>query len=865
MVAERTPRRTWVLASLIAAALVSSSAAHALAQRPAAPGVVVTGSVQDQTGGVLAGAEVVLADRAGQTLQTTKADSSGVFRFDGVPAGTYDIRAQYEGFRPQSKRVRVGDRPPGPQKLVLAIGGLEERVTVGTGDDGVSTGAGQNRDALVLDKRMLSDLPIFDRDLIAAASRLLDPAALATGGATLVVDGMEARKVGVSKSAIVQIRINQDPYAAEFARPGAGRIEVITKSGASAYHGEFNFTFRDAYLDARNVFAPTKPPEQRRIFDANLSGPIGDGKRSSFLLTVEREELDLQAIVYAQTPTGEVRQVVPTPQRNLSVSGSIDHSLGARNTITLRATYSTESNRNEGVGGTTLPEVGSDSSDQEEQIVYGHRTIFSSHVVNQFRLLIGHDRQPTVSLTPGQRLTVPDAFTSGGAQRDSLETELHFTLNNTVTWTSGKHVVKAGLAIPEWSQRGLNDWTSREGVFSFSSLADYTAGRPYLFVQQQGDGRLSFMQKMVGAFAQDEFAVRPNLSLSFGVRYDWLSFYGDSNNIVPRVSFAWSPRSDARTVIRGGMGMFYDRPEEGPIADVLRSSEGRLFRYVLTDPGYPDPLANGGALAAQPTSLVRFAPDLVIPFSLQFGVGVERQIVKGTTVAVNYTGSRGHQTFRSRDINAPPPPLYLDRPDPEHGVIRQAESAGRTRSDAVTFALRGRVTRFFNGSAQYSVGRLMNNTGGINWMPANNYDMSGEWSRADNDQRRRFDLIGTISPTRWMTIGMSLLVRSGRPYSLTTGRDEYNSGSTKARPPGVPRNSLVGPGSTTLDLRWSHGIPLSKDREEGPKLTVGVDAFNVLNTVNYSGYTGNMSSPFFGQATSAAPARRMQLSVRVEF
>ena len=158
----------------------------------------------------------------------------------------------------------------------------------------------------------------------------------------------------------------------------------------------------------------------------------------------------------------------------------------------------------------------------------------------------------------------------------------------------------------------------------------------------------------------------------------------------------------------------------------------------------------------------------------------------------------------------------------------------------------------------------MNDTNGINSMPPNTYDLSGEWGRANSDQRHRFDLLGSFKPGPWFTLGVVLSVRSGRPYSLVLGRDIYNTGNANARPPGVGRNSLVGPDYTELDLKWSHEVPLRKGDDEGPKLTLGVEAFNVLNRVNYAGYIGNLSSPFFGQAVAAQPPRRFQLSVTFE-
>jgi hypothetical protein len=443
---EKVMARYARVGALAIAVLLGTSAASG--GQPAPPGFQVTGVVQDQTGGVLVGAEVALFTAAGTQQRVARADALGVFRFEGVPAGTYELRAQYEGFKPASVRLRVGPKPPARQKLVLGLANITQEITVGNRPAGVTTGADQNKSAVSVDQKMLADLPIFDRDVVGAASRFLDPNAAATAGTTLVVDGMEARKLGVSASAIQQIKINQDPYAAEFARPGGGRIEVITKAGADAYHGEFNFTFRDAHLDAKNAFAVTRPPEQRRIYEGVFGGPVGSGK-TSFLLSVNREEQDVQAIVNARESAGPIRANVPTPRRNLEVSATLTHPYGKKNTASVRVTYQNESSQNDGVGGTSLPEAAANARDHEEQIIYSHQTVLTSHVINQFRLLLGQDHQSTVSLSQAPRVVVADMFTRGGAQSDTIETERHFTLNETLTWSSRRHLVKGGVNVPD--------------------------------------------------------------------------------------------------------------------------------------------------------------------------------------------------------------------------------------------------------------------------------------------------------------------------------------------------------------------------------------------------------------------------------
>jgi hypothetical protein len=219
---------------------------------------------------------------------------------------------------------------------------------------------------------------------------------------------------------------------------------------------------------------------------------------------------------------------------------------------------------------------------------------------------------------------------------------------------------------------------------------------------------------------QDQVLVRPNLSLAAGLRYDKQNFLGDKNNFAPRLSFAYAPGKQRKTVLRGGAGIFYDRTGILPIGDTLRFDGRRLRQVNLPNPGYPDPLSFGGVFANRPTSVVRFAPDLRSPYTFQFNLGVEHQLTKSLTASANYINTRGIKLFRSRDINAPLPGR-VERPDPVIGVLREIESAGSAQTHMLELMIRGKVTRYFNGTIQYNLGRAYNNTGGINARPANRF------------------------------------------------------------------------------------------------------------------------------------------------
>jgi hypothetical protein len=833
----------------------------------------ISGTVMDPTGAGIPGASISAHRNGGPAIRSTRADSSGTFRLTGLPAGDFDLGVESDGFAPQSLRVSIAGRSPSPIRIALKLAGIRQEVTVSESAAAVSTNASENLDVVTLDRQMLDNLPIFDQNYVGAMSQFLDPGSIGTGGVTLVVDGMEQKNIGVSASAIQQVKINQNPYSAEFSRPGRGRIEIITKPGSQAYHGTFNFVFRDYHLNARDVFAISRPPEQRRIFEGSLLGPLGKGGRNSFQLSANHEEEDLDALVFAYTPTGIVQQNVTAPKRQTEFSAGVTHQFSESHIASFRGNYQDSSDTNQGVGGFVLPEAGFNFENREDQIYYNDSLVISPKLLNQFRILFGRQHTPTTSVSRGPAIVVPGSFTAGGAQADRLQTENHINMNEIVSWTHGKHDIRTGINVPDISRRGLVDLTNRAGTYSFSTLQDYQLRRPYSLVQQQGDGKVIFLETVLGGFFQDEYRMRPNLTLTAGVRYDWQNYLHDNNNLAPRVSFAYAPASNRKTILRGGAGFFYDRTGPGPVFDLERYNGLRLRQIVLSNPAFPA-VSDPATLALQPISLTRLDPTIKMPYTAQFSMGVERKLYKGTTLSATYWATRGVGLFRSRDINAPPPPDYQARPNSGVGVYRRIESSGHLQNDAMEVSFRGQITRYFNGMIQYTLGRAYNDVAGnysggtrstgINSFPANNYDLSGEWARADYDQRHRFNLLGSVHAAKYLEFGIGFFANTGAPYTETTGRDDYHTGYANARPAGVRRNSLQGPGFAELDLRWSHDF-LFKANKEGPRMTTALDAFNVTNQVNYAGFVGNLSSPFFGQAVAAKPSRRLQCTLRFAF
>jgi hypothetical protein len=834
-----------------------------LAGQGATSQIFLSGTLVDPSKSPVPAVQLVLQSNGFGRETTT--GSAGEFRFEGVLPGQYELRATVPGFEPVARKIRIGSRSPQPLTIELRLASLKEVVDVPEQEKVVSTQVSNNADTISVERTMLDNLPFLDLNYLSALGRFLDPSAPGGAGTSIIVDGMEMRNVGVTASAIQEIRINNNPYTVEYPRWSRRRIEVITKSSADAYHGTFNILFRDYRLNARDAFATERPQEQRRIFEGSLFGPVGRSKKTSFLLSAAREEEDLVAVVFARGVQGPINENVPTPQVNSVASLRISHQLSDQQAVFVQYNFQDRWQNNIGVGGTTLAEAGAQLRFREDEFIFNHRAVITPRLLSQFRILVGRYWSPTNSNLDGAKVVVTDAFTGGGAQADRLSTEFHTSITWLLTQTINKHTFKYGINIPDWSRRGLSDRTNQVGTLSFASLADLSANRPFSAVLQRGNPRVVFIEKNVGGFFQDEWQLRPNLSLATGLRYDWQNNFGDGNNFAPRVAIAYAPGKSRKTVIRTGAGFFFDRSGPGPVFDILRFNGTQLRRYVLSGAQIPPDLS-AGSLLYFPTSIHRLNGEIQLPNTMQFSFGMERQLAKKTTLAINYVGTRGVQQLRSRDANAPLPPSFAVRPDSSVNVLREIESAGRIEANALEVTLRGDIAPRVTGMAQYVFGRTMTDTGGVNWFPASSFSPTGEWGRADTDRRHQFNLLGTASLHRWANFGLSVSLLSGIPFNVTTGRDDNNDGMALDRPAGITRNMGAGPGSAIIDLRWYRDFrlyPAKKDKS--PSFTISVDAFNILNRVNYQNFVGALTSPFFGQAVGSLPPRRMQVGGRFQF
>jgi hypothetical protein len=250
---------------------------------------------------------------------------------------------------------------------------------------------------------------------------------------------------------------------------------------------------------------------------------------------------------------------------------------------------------------------------------------------------------------------------------------------------------------------------------------------------------------------------------------------------------------------------------------------------------------------------------------------VERELWGKTQMIVEYQNLRGAHLLRSRNINAPLPETG-QRPDPNFLNVNQVESSGSMRGNALIVTFRGSMGKWIKGMAQYTLSRTTDDTSGRFALPADNYNLRPELGRSDFDQRHRFVYAGTMELPRNIWVGMMLKLASGRPFDITTGLDDNLDTVANDRPLGITRNTGQGPGLTQLDLRFTKLFRaprpfkgFNQSKPESANFAVSIDAFNVLNLTNFSNFVGVQSSPFFGRANSALPARTIQLSFKYKF
>ena len=855
---------------LFALMVMPTLAPRGLAQGTAAP-AKLSGVVRDPTGALVPGAKVQLERAGGVVIGSVTTDSGGRFQLALPLSGDYELLVACPGFSPLDRKLHVAQTPSSPLTLTMALASVADSVTVSASDVDVAA-PDANKDAATITADDVKNLPIFDGDIVAALAPFLDAGVAGEGGTTLMVDGVESSSLAVATSAIQSVTTNEDPYSAEYRQPGRGQVEIITKSTADHFHGEASFTYRNSALNGTNYFATVKPSEDRRLYEGYLTGPIKPLRDTAFLFSMSRKERNVDTQVLATTlPTVMPEQNVPAPTRTTQITMKVSRQYNDHHSAYVLYTFEDDGGVNQNVGALVQASAGYKDNDFDQHLTYHDDLTISPTILNQLTLHYERDYQSDISTNKVPQIIVNGVATFGGAQLDAVYTENNPTITDQVSWSVSKHLpqqMKFGIQLPNLGRRVWEDMTNRQGTYTFASAAAFASGTPSSFSIQQGQSRFTTLFAQPSAFFLNQMQVTSRLTVTPGMRYDFQNTLSNTKDgFLPRLSIAYLADKAHALVVRVGGG-FYIRRVGVNIGQQLARYQFAAERNLLltTNLCYPD-INACNTLANDPPSLFQYQPNLQAPQQGYFGLSVERQVTKNSTVSLGYNGYRGWHALRSVDINAPLPPFTSPvRPNPNFAQVLQLQSQGYQKTDGMNLSYRGRIRNIVSGFLQYTWQHADSNTEFSTFQPQNQYEPNDEWSRTAFDQRQRLSMFATLYPDKPLTLGIGFFNNTPLPYTVTTGTDVYQTGIFNARPAGVPRNSLNGGSFQDVQLRlgYTHKLhPGKKDDESA--LAFSASSFNTLNRVNFETYDGVQGSPDFMQPTTASDPRRIQLQVGYSF
>ncbi len=876
-------RRLYSLLFVVAAVL--ATAAPALARQGTASLRV---TVLDETAAVLPGASVLLIGNDG-VERTLQVDELGIATATGLPPGDYTIGANYPGFRPSTGTLTL-KRGNNQTTITLAVA-MSEEVTV------AETDASERRDNGFTQTLSQAEIDALSDDPDEMADQLAE---MAGPGAQIFVDGFRGGRLP-PKDQIQQIRFRTNSYAAEYHDAGMVRVEVITKPGMGAWRSRVTFGFRDSALSARNAFAEARPLEQVKRVQVSSQGPIVKGKTSVTFSAEGNASYDAQTIV-AATPNGDVRDQVRRPNDVMNVNVRVEQALGAGNALRAEYQRRTQDRRNLGVGDFDLAERSWASDATTDTLRLRNTRVFGKKVFSELKFEFVQTTSENTSSLATPTLRVLDAFTGGGAGQTGVREGQQFVIDQSVDFTLRKHALRAGVLF-EAGQWDSTQQVNANGTYTFSSLADFNAGLARTFTRRVGDPLVSYSQYQLGWYVQDDFRLSKNLQASLGLRQEVQTNLDDKFNLAPRAAVTWTV---AKANVRAGYGIFYDWYESATYEQTVRVDGVRQIDEVILNPTFPVTATSGGTRL--PASRIQAAATLAQPTIHQASIGVDKNLKEWLGVRADYMWTRGYGVLRSVNVNAPVDGV---RPDPTVGNISEISATGRRASDRLSVGVNLRVPqRRIFGNVMYQLGSVRNHADNALSLPADSNDPDADWGPAAQDIRHRLFVMGNFPLPYGLRAGMNMQMSSARPYNITTGLDDNGDTVFNDRPAGVGRNSGRGAGQVTVDLRLTksinlggllsggpEGVPMGSAPPpggaanamqpgvggpgggggDGPRMVIMegsdsryrtdfyVNIQNLFNRTNLNSFSGNELSPFFGTATSAGPARRIEVGATISF
>jgi len=797
-------------------------------------GGTLRGQVTDPSGSAIANATVIVTTPTGGAI-TGATNRDGIYEIKNLAPGKYGVKVISQGFAAfETSNVEVLTGQTQKLDAPLTIEVREEKVTVtDQAAAALDTNPANNAGAIVLQGKDLEALSDDPDDLQSDLQALAGPSAGPNGG-QIYIDGFTGGQLP-PKASIREIRINQNPFSAEYDKLGYGRIEILTKPGTDQWHGQLFLTGTSSAFNARNPFerlpVGTQPPGYESTqFSGNIGGPLS--KKASFFFNYEERNINNLNVVSAQIvdPTTFLitpfSAAVPNPDTRINFSPRLDYQVTQGNTLTLRYQFyrQTQDNAEGSVGGFNLASLGTNTFNSESTLQISDTQTVSPRTINETRFQYIHEiaKQSPVSTSP--TISVSDAFAEGGNSTGTRDdTQNRYELQNITYMALGAHSLKYGARLRSTIDDNSTN-SAFNGEYSFGkrqlpgctptpsnnceitplqayqiTLMGLAQGQTFAQIQAMGGGASFYSLNFnplgqvnasvsyfdAALFVQDDWRIRPNITLSYGLRYETQNNLGDHADFAPRLGLAWGigakGKNSPQTVLRAGSGIFYDRFTEDLVLQQQLQNGLNQQQFLVSNPLFFNPnqtiLPSGfqGSATAPETKFVP-NPNLRTPYIIQTGVTVERQLTKVANVSVTYLNSRGYHQFYTNFINANAPGL-----PPPSEILYQFQSEGIFKQNQliVNTNVRMRAVSLFG---YYVLNYANTDTSGASYIPSDPLDPALDYGRASFDYRNRIFMGGTLNLPRGFRLSPFLIASSGPPFNITTGQDVFGDARFNVRP-----------------------------------------------------------------------------------
>lgn len=887
----------WQRIARLALALAVAGGAGAAALQAQQDGTAtgqVRGVVRDTIGVGIDEAIVTLTD-GNARVWIVLSDPQGRYVVNGLPAGTYAMTVTSPGFADFRSAVDVRGGTPASVIADLKIA-FTESIEVRQ----VLSDPRRNPSTVILSARDIALLPAEETLFLERLAQLAGAAR--SDDVAIYVDGFREYKRVPLRDTIDVIRINSNPFSAEFGDRSARRIEISTKPGADTYHGSARMQFRDSRLNARAPMEPDQAPMRYRNANGYVQGPISKG--AGFLLyggVWQRDETATirSTIVDPQTfAASEYRHSLAAPLQQTSVLGKLDFKLFDQR---MNATFARNAGRHRNRGlesGFAMPEHAYDTTTTENIGRLWWSTI-GKRSFNDVRVQFVGSTTASNAQTSGAAIDVLNAFNAGGNQQAMWSRSMNAVqVSDTFTVQAGRHLIKAG-GLVDMARHASVDRSGFGGTFTFGAgLERDAAGNPVLdtagmpiaispleryrrtllrwpgyapsqFSIVRGDPALGLTQWNAAAFVVDDWTISKSLSLSMGVRQELQSNIG-SLAVAPRAYLSWVPDESGSTVVRVGSGTFFMPVDADLMLQAEKLNGARQEQIVVSEPAFFPDVPSAGSLAAVPPAMIYAkAAGLRMPQVLRASVSVERRLPAGLWAVAEYANDRGSHLLRSRVLDGSP-------------RVLQFESTGRSSEQSVLLALRGRM-RTSTFYANYTRASRRGDTDGAYTVLSDPGDPAQDYGVLATDRPHTFSAGATLVFPRDLYVTPFVTYSSGRPFNITTGVDANGDTVFVERPafaadgdpsaietpfglftpnvrPGdrlVPRNFGRDPGQAAFNLS------VSKMFRKSLGLTLDID--NVLNRSRLTSASGVLTSPLFGVPNQSLNGRRFEFGARYDF